>query len=587
LSIDANTSRKLLADIEYANSELRAGRRVDAVLAYEKIAKRDDLDAVVHIALGRLSLAMEGSFQAVEHFQQALEREPDNAVYQGYLGLALQKENRTDDAGIAFEKAMLADDVMPAVLNGLGIIYMNRRDYEQAKEILTRAVTAKPSEGAIQSNLATTLARLGEHDLAIKHAEKGLKHNPDSLTSHYAYGNILAEQGRVDEAVRHFEKTIRQHKHFGGAYDHLARLKKFSATDRPFIEKTEKALQGGMPAQDRLCLHFALGKMYDDCQEWDKSFEHYRQANLLKKKAFDMKTHRTLFAQFKKTFNSDSLKKFQELGNPSEIPVFIVGMPRSGTTLMERMITSSDRAAGAGELPEIPRIAELLAPADEPRKVAAALHANLTAENVANYAEEYLRILRQADPDADRIVDKLPENYFYVWLIAILFPKATIIFAQRHPLDVCLSCFFQNFGAIQWADDLSQIGETYRFHLEVMDYWGSILPDGKIVDVHYEQLVEDPETHGGKMLQHCGLEWSGDGLDNYKKGKVVKTASLWQVRQPVYQSSKARWKNYAPHVADLSRQLSDFLQDDRDELAKYDIELPTHSGLGRLKRLFS
>lgn len=587
MTIDANTSRKLLADIENANRELRAGRRIEAVLVYEEIAKRSDLDAVVHAALGRLSLTLEGTFQAVEHFQAAVDSDPDNAMYQGYLGVALQAENRTDEAIVAFEEAMRNDDSIPTVLNGLGSIYMHRGDYEKAKDLLTKAVQAKSSDGIIQTNLAMTLARINEHETALKHAEKGLKQNPDSLNSHYTYGKILAELGRVEDAVRHFEKTIRQHRQFGGAYDHLARLKKFSAADRKFIDKAEKVLQLGMPAQDRLSLHFALGKIYDDCQEWDKSFGHYSQANLLKKKDYDIKIARKLFEQLKKTFDAKTLLEYQKMGNPSAMPIFIVGMPRSGTTLMERMITSSDRAAGAGELQEIPRIVELIAPTSNPRQFAATARSNLNAENIAKYSAGYLHVLRQAGPNADRIVDKLPGNYFHLWLISILFPRATIIFAQRHPLDVCLSCYFQNFSSIGWADDMQMIAEVYRFHREVMDYWKTVLPDGKIVDVQYELLVEDPEVHGKHMLESCGLEWRGDGLERYKKEKIVKTASLWQVRQPIYQSSKMRWKNYAPYLADAAGQLPEFLQDDRDELAKFNIQLPAPSKLGRLKKLFA
>ena len=215
------------------------------------------------------------------------------------------------------------------------------------------------------------------------------------------------------------------------------------------------------------------------------------------------------------------------------------------------------------------------------------MRANLTAENIAKYSAEYLHVLRQSGPDADRIVDKLPNNYFHVWLISILFPKATIIFALRHPLDVALSCFFQNFASILWAEDLRMIAEVYRFHHEVMNYYKKILPEGQIIDVWYERLVEEPEIYGKQMLEGCGLEWRGDGLDHYKKEKIVKTASLWQVRQPIYQSSRKRWKNYAPHLGEMAAQLSDFLQDDREELASHQIDISAPSGLGRLKKLFA
>ena len=426
-----------------------------------------------------MSLALDSAFHAIKHFQIAVDLEPGNAQYLGFLGIALQAERRSEEAADVFTRAMEIDDGIPAVLNGLGSIYTARGDYEKATSLLAKAQKAKPGDGAIQTNYAMALALNNQHELALKHAEKGLRLLPDSVNAHYTYGTILAQSGRVQDAVRHFEKTIRQHSMFGGAYDHLARLKKFSTADSAFIEKAEKILKKGMPAQDRLCLHFALGKMRDDCQQWDKAFEHYSQANLLKKKDYDIRSTRKLFEQIKKTITAKSLQEFQALGNDSSMPIFIVGMPRSGTTLMERMITSSENVAGAGELLEIPHIAKQLVPDDNPRKFAACVRANLSAKNIAKYSGEYLQVLRQAGPDANRIVDKLPDNYFHLWLISILFPKATVIHALRHPLDVVLSCYFQNFASIAWADDLSMIAEVYRFHHEVMDYYKKILPRGR------------------------------------------------------------------------------------------------------------
>jgi hypothetical protein len=355
-------------------------------------------------------------------------------------------------------------------------------------------------------------------------------------------------------------------------------MKKFTPADQAFIDKTEKVLQLGMPAKERACVHFALGKIYDDCGEWDKAFEHFRQANLLQKKNYDMKRARQQFKQMKKVFDSPTLQKYRELGHASEQPVFIVGMPRSGTTLMEHMIASHPRAGGAGELPEIPRISRLILPEDGQRHSAAKVRAKLTQENIAAYAEDYLGVLRQGTKDADRIVDKLPGNVFYLGLISILFPNATIIHAIRNPLDTCLSCYFQNFTNVRWANDVAIIGDIYGLYREVIAYWQDVLPDGKIIDVHYEQLIEDPELHGRRMLEACGLDWNSENLDFYKKEKVVKTASLWQVRQPIYQSSKMRWKNYASNAAQFASALSDYLQDDREALDDHAISLAAPSG---------
>ena len=547
--------------IQTAIRQIQNGRRVDAVLIYEEIAKQEAISSAVNIDLGHLCLELDNASKAADHFQAAVDEFPENSQYLALLGVALQRAGRADEALDVFDRAMAEDGKNPVVLHGMAIIYMDRSDFVQAKTLLAAAEQLKSSDVGIRTALATTLARLNEHELALKHAEKALKLSPDNPTAHYALANTLAEMGRVDEAVKQLEKTIRRHKAFGGAYDLLARMKKFTTADQAFIDKTERILKQGMPAQERLCLHYALGKMYDDCQKWDMAFEHFAQANLLQKKDYDLKKDRKLFKQAKKLVGASTLQKFREAGNPSTVPVFVVGMPRSGTTLIERMIAGDERAAGAGELSELPRIANAIA------------DSGLTEKNISQYAEQYLAVLQQSGPNAERIVDKLPGNYTNLWLIPILFPNATIIHAIRHPLDTCLSCYFQNFAKVGWANEFSTIAEVYGLYRETLQYWKKVLPDGKIFDVVYEQLVQEPEVHGKTLLESCGLEWHSDSLEFYKKDKIVKTASLWQVRQPIYKSSRMRWKNYAAHIAELANGLSSYLQDDRQELADEGISL--------------
>lgn len=583
--MSAHGTTELIAEIQKAARHFRNGRRVDALLVYDEVAKRASDNVAVHVELGHLCSELGNRSQAVAHYKTAVAHEPDNAHYLAHLGIALQQMGHAEEAFEILTRAMAGNAEIPSVLHGLGIIFMDRADYSQARHYLEKAQQMTPGDGNIRTNLATVLARVNEHELALKHAEKGLKLNPANRNAHYAVGRVLTELGRGDEAIRHFEKTIRQHKTFGGAYDLLARMKKFSASDRPFIDKTEKVLQLGMPAKERACVHFALGKMYDDCGEWEKAFEHFGQGNLLQKKDYDMKRARQHFKQMKKVFNAQSLQEFQVLGHASAHPVFIVGMPRSGTTLMEHMIASHPRATGAGELPEIPRISRLISPEDGRHHSAAKARSMLTDENLTAYAVSYLDVLQQGANGADRIVDKLPGNVFYLGLISILFPNATIIHAIRHPLDTCLSCYFQNFTNVRWANDLAMIADIYDLYREVIAYWQGVLPKGKIVDVHYEQLIEDPEVHGRQMLEACGLDWDREYLEFYKKDKVVRTASLWQVRQPIYQSSKKRWKNYASHIGRLADSLSIYLQDDREELANHAIDLAAPSGMSWWNKL--
>ena len=194
-------------------------------------------------------------------------------------------------------------------------------------------------------------------------------------------------------------------------------------------------------------------------------------------------------------------------------------------------------------------------------------------------------MLRQGRGNATRIVDKLPDNFFYLGIVASLFPNATIIHALRHPLDTCLSCYFQNFTNVRWACDLDLIGERYRFYREIMDYWRSVLPEGRIVDISYEELIDDPKSQGRRLVEACGLNWDDKMLQFHEEDRIVKSASLWQVRQPIYRSSRMRWKNYASHLGTLADALSAYLQDDREELAQNGITLAAPSAMGRLKKL--
>lgn len=573
-----------LAQIQKAAQHVRKGRRAEGLAIYEEVAQRAGDDAAVRIQLGHFCSELRAFDQAIEHYAVAVEQEPDNAHSLGFLGVAYQQNGQSKEALDVLNRAMAIDAELPSVLNCLGVIHLERDDYGQARAHLERATRLKPGDASIRANYATSLMHLNEHEEALKQAQKAVKQDPANWYGHYIVGNILTESGRTDEAIRHFEKTIREYRTFGAAYDLLARIRKFTAADRPFIEKTERVLKAGMPPEQRYSVHYALGKMYDDCREWDKAFEHFRQANLLKKKPFDAHGERKAFRHKKKAYDAAALERYRCLGHPSKQPVFIVGMPRSGTTLMEQMIATHPRAAGANELQEIPRIADLVSPSDDLRRFVRATHANLTPDNITEYAERYLGVLRQGREAADRIVDKLPGNFFYLGLISILFPNATIIHAVRHPLDTCLSCYFQNFTQLRWTNDFKVIAEMYRCYREVMAYWECVLPDGKILDVRYERLIEDPEAEGRRMIEHCGLEWDSSLLRFHEQKRVVKTASFWQVRQPIYRSSKMRWMNYAGHLEELANELSDYLQDERQDLKDHGIDLPA-SGTRWMKKL--
>ena len=577
------STRSLPQQLQDAAQELRNGDRAEAFAIYQQVAERAPTDDPLQAQLGYFCLTFGAFGRAVEHYRAALEQEPDNAQYLGYLGSAQQQCGDAQAALETYERAIALDGGTATVHNGLGVLYMQRGDYVRAKSHLLESVQRKPSDANAQTNLAITLQHLNEHEEALQRVEKVLKLDPVNAEAHFALASILTQLGRVDEAVRHCEKTIQQHRTFGEAYDLLARMRKFTETDKPFIAKTEKVLESGMPAKQRYALHYALGKMYDDCREWDKAFAHFEKANLLKRKPVDIERVRKVLRLTCSAFDRPALERYRGLGHTSQQPVFIVGMPRSGTTLMEQMIASHPRAAGADELVEMPAIARLVSPDDDLRRFVSRTHANLTPTNIEAHAETYLSVLRRGREAAERIVDKQPGNFFHLGLISIVFPNATIIHAVRNPLDTCLSCYFQNFSTLDWANDLKVIATTYRLYRETMAHWERVLPPGKILEVHYERLTEDSATEGRRMLEACGLDWDESRLRFYEQSRVVKTASVWQARQPIYRTSQMRWKRYASHLGELPAVLGEYLQDDHQALKEHGIEQP--GAVGWLKRL--
>jgi len=582
-SIDPS-SKKLIADIQRARQLLKKGQRSGAVGLYHEIAARAGNSPAVQLQLGFLCQEIGDVDEAITHYEVAVDEDPENAVSLGVLGIAYLNANEPEKARDVFERALAINPDSLEANHGLGIYHMREADYEQALEMLERAVALKPGDASVRVNIATTMSRLNRFEDALTHISKVLKIDDSNPDAHLVYGETLAQMGDIDGAIRHLEAALRKHPGNGGVYDQLARYKKFSQQDAAFIKKAEKTLSRGMPPGERCGLLYALGKMHDDCGNYDQAFGYYEQANLLKRKSYDVDLDERLRQAHTKTFSKHFLDEIRDLGHESKQPVFIVGMPRSGTTLMEQIIGGHPEGAGAGELPAIPAISKELFGSNKELKAAEKVRAEFSNENMRDLAERYLDILRQGREPAARIVDKLPTNFLFLGLITALFPNATIIHAIRHPLDSCLSCYFQNFTNIRWANDLDVISQIYRVYRKSMANWEKVLPEGSILHVRYEELVEDPETHTRRMIEACGLEWDESVLDFFQKKSVVRTASIMQSRQPIYKTSKQRWVNYAQHLQPLVSGISEYLDDDKPLLAEHGLEL--RSNTGWLKRMF-
>jgi hypothetical protein len=326
--------------------------------------------------------------------------------------------------------------------------------------------------------------------------------------------------------------------------------------DEQLVTDAEALLGGAKVSEDdRVKLHQGLGKHYDRSAEYDRGFSHFAASNdILRKRApdFDLAGVVRMFDGLIGAFSAEFFAAAKGFGSDSQRPVFIVGMPRSGTTLTEQILASHPRVFGAGELQDMPMIARSLPP-DYPQCVATLNRAAFT-----RLAEAYLAGLEgKAPAGALRVTDKLPVNFLYLGLIATLLPSARIVQCRRDPLDVGLSCFVELFETgYDYTTDLENFGHYFVQQERLMAHWRAVLPM-PIHELRYEELVDQPEAATRALLAHCGLDWDADCLDFQKTQRTVRTPSRWQVRQPMYRSSIGRWRNYQAHMAPLVRVLEE------------------------------
>ena len=303
----------------------------------------------------------------------------------------------------------------------------------------------------------------------------------------------------------------------------------------------------------RMDYHSAASRIFERKKRYDEAFEHYRSYNELRDAAIEDTEQKELqrFDSIKSILTREFIEEQMTYGNRTDQPIFIVGMPRSGTTLTEQILASHPKVFGAGELFNMEE-----ATRDNARRSGGTTHypdlvSQLTERQIAYIAEQYLERYPDAAKDYARVTDKLPHNFTMLGLIAIALPNAKIIYCRRNAVDNCLSCYLQNFaGDIWYSFNLEKLARAYRMHLDLMDHWREVLP-GRILEVRYEELIADTEPIVRGMLDFCNLEWDDTWRNFHETERAVQTASLWQVRQPMYKTSVEKWKLYEKHLAPL------------------------------------
>ena len=446
-----------------------------------------------------------------------------------------------------------------------GLIALDMGDDDIAVARIRRAIEEDPGNPMFHNNLGLAFEKCRELDKAISCYQKAVKLDTGSYEAYTNLGNAFKAQGKFKKAIGCYKKALEVKPDCAEALLNLVDTQKLKSADRvTLLEQATRMVEQDLTENDSILVNFALGKLYNDEGMFDKAFKHYRRANKLKRGnvRFDGRRHRDYVSRIIETFSADFFTPRQSWGSDSDLPIFIFGMPRSGTTLVEQIIASHPQVFAGGELQFFLKTALELSSILETDlnypECAGSIHAE-TAKNIGAVYLKKARELKGFSKHHGRMTDKNPFNFLHLGLIFLVFPRARFIHCQRHPLDTCLSVFFHKFTVgNDFAYDLREVGSYYGEYQRLMAHWGSVLP-ARIFELKYEDLVRRQEDISREVLAFCGLKWDPRCLDFHQNKRAVFTGSTWQVRQPIYSTSCGRWQHYDRFIGPLKEVLSDLV----------------------------
>ncbi|HMH28192.1 MAG TPA: sulfotransferase [Steroidobacteraceae bacterium] len=482
--------------------------------------------------------------QAVVHYQELLELQPRNPEALCNLGVALFSLGRYQEAERCYRQSLEINPMSAETLCNLAaVLHSNSRE---AEKYLRRALKINPKYADARSKLGMVLIFAGRVREAKAACNKALKVDSRQAEALLGLGLIARTEGRFEEAESFIKRALKVAPKLPGAWAAMNSLRKMTNADSDWLKGAEEIAGSAIPLWQEAELRFAIGKYCDDVDDFERAFQNFRRANELQRtmaQKYDRQAHSTFADGMIRSHSREAMSRAADYGSASVKPVFVLGMPRSGTSLVEQIVASHPSAKGAGELQFW---------LDTGRANQGELREGMLGESVRKkLAEDYLRVLALHGSDALRVIDKAVFNCDYLGLVHSVFPKARIIYMRRDPIDTCLSCYFQNFSGLGFTMDLSDLADYYRVHRRLMNHWVTSLPSGTILEVPYEELVADQAAWTHRILDFLELEWDDRCLSFDKTERPVNTASAWQVRQKIYNRSVQRWRHYEKFIGPL------------------------------------
>lgn len=550
------TSKTKAHAISVALDHHRHGRLQDAERLYRQILHSDPNQADVLHALGVLALQSGHGEAAVELIEKAIKNKLKTPDVYANLGNALMNIGRADEALVQYAHALRLSpqhfDTHSNLANALRLLGR----FEQAINSYRTALTIRPDFAVGHFYVAQIYSSLGQLDSAIDHYQQAVKIDPKFVEAVNSLGIAHQYMGQMEDARACYERALALAPSFAQAIYNLAVITKHTAHDGVLAKIQMLLKQPNLSADDAVNLHYAAAKALQDGGESpDLAFHHFKEGARIKRQTFtyDVQAVEDFFVSVSHEFSTERLH-IDNVGYPQKGPIFIIGMPRSGTTLVEQILSSHSKIHGAGERMDIQK---LISKTDQrfgyafPKWVG-----EISPAEFEEFGRDYFDAVVAPHTHAICVTDKMPGNFPYVGFISKILPGARFIHVTRSPLDTCVSCFTTLFSSgHEFSYELEELGKFYRAYEAMMTHWKGALPAGKLIEISYENLITNPEPEIRQLLNHCGLPWEAECLNFHNSQRPIQTASSTQVRQPMYKSSVGRWEIYREDLEPLIKTL--------------------------------
>jgi len=541
--------------------ELTAHNPRAAADIYDLMLARVPGQAEVYNNRGVALLNMKQYDEALASYDKARALRSDYAEAHNNRGAALHEMKRYHEARVSYDQAIALNPNYANAYSGRGSTLHALKQNDDALASFDQAITLRPDVAEAYNNRGKILQEVKRFDDALASFDKAIALKPDDADARNNRGIILMNKGRMKEAEEMFLKALALKPDYANSLYNLTSIRKYRDADHADVEHIQALLsKPGISLDDQECLYFSLGKIYDDCGLYDEAFECYRQANQIRNATVSYNPDMVVgyINRLMEVFSKEFLGRPFAFTPDSRSPLFIVGMPRSGTTLMASILSNHRSIGTAGELPTINEITLRL-----PGLIGNGIPYPQAAEHITPAIASPLihhyekRLRRDAGLEVPHVIDKHPLNFRHLGFISMLFPKARVIHCSRHPLDTGLSNYFQRFSSqYDYSYDLRNIGHFYGEYSRLMEHWRQALPM-RMIEVSYEDMIMNTEPMARKVLDSLGLEWDDRCLAPHTNPYAVETASNWQARQPIYTQSAERWRWYEKYLIPLRQALAD------------------------------